>query len=78
MTRRERYLATLLGHFWRRWKKEYLLELREHHNLSVKKSNLPHISPGDVVTVIDDTGKRPRSQWKLGRIEELIKGEDGV
>ena len=53
-TRRERYLAQLLGHFWRRWRKEYLLELREHHNMSVRRNNLSQILLGDIVTVMDD------------------------
>lgn len=78
LTRRERYPATLLGHFWKRWRKEYLLELREHHNMSVRSNNLPQISPDDIVTVMDDEGKLPRSQWKLGKIVKLIKGNDGA
>ena len=78
LTRRERYLILLLGLFWGRWKKEYLLELREHHNMSVRRNNLPQSSLGDIVTVMDDEGKLPRAQWKLGKIEELIKGDDGV
>ena len=78
LTRRERYLALLLGHFWRRWRKEYLLELREHHKMSVRRNNLPQISLGDIVTVMDDEGRLSRSQWKLGKIEELIKSDDGA
>ena len=53
-----------------------MLELREHHNISVRRNNLPQISLGDIVTVMDDEGKLPRSQWKLGKMEELIKGDD--
>ena len=44
--------------------------------MSVRGNSLPQISLGDIVTVIDDEGKLPRSQWKLGKIEELIKGDD--
>ena len=32
LSRREKYLNTLLSHFWKRWQKEYLTELRVHHN----------------------------------------------
>lgn len=53
-----------------------MLELTEHHNLSVRRNSLSQISLGDIVTVIDDEGKLPRSQWKLGKIEELIKGDN--
>ena len=53
-----------------------MLELTEHHNLSVRRNSLSQISLGDIVTVIDDEGKLSRSQWKLGKIEELIKGDN--
>ena len=32
LSRREKYLNTVLSHFWKRWQKEYLTELRVHHN----------------------------------------------
>ena len=31
LTKRMRYLNRTLNHFWRRWKAEYLMELRESH-----------------------------------------------
>ena len=31
LTRRMRYLGATLRHFWRRWRREYLTELRESH-----------------------------------------------
>ena len=46
--------------------------------MSVRRNNLPQSSLGDIVTVMDDKGKLPRAQWKLGKIEELTKGDDGV
>ena len=76
LTRREAYLIRTLCHYWRRWKGEYLLELREYHNLSVKKKNLPSIQEGDIV-IIHEGGRVPRSQWKLGKVEKLIEGNDG-
>ncbi len=36
---RARYLALKLSHFRRRWRKEYLLELREHHRISRANDN---------------------------------------
>ena len=31
LSRRARHLNMILGHFWKRWRKEYLLELRNAH-----------------------------------------------
>ena len=76
LTRREEYLIRTLCNYWRRWKGEYLLELREYHNLSVKKKNLPSIQERDIV-IIHEEGRVPRSQWRLGKVEKLIEGNDG-
>ena len=75
LTRRMNHLAKTLGRFWRRWKREYLLELREFHR-SREKGGMPHtIQKGEVVTVYDEN--HPRGLWRLGRIEELIESSDG-
>ena len=73
LTRREAYLIRTLCHYWRRWKGEYLLK---YHSLSVKKKNLPSIQEGDIV-IIHEEGIVPRSQWRLGKVEKLIEGNDG-
>ena len=58
---RARYLSTVLNHYWqRRWKREYLLELREQHRTSIKNV----VGDGKVVAVGDDQGL-PREFWKL-------------
>ena len=66
-----------LNLFWRVWKDEYLLSLREklpiYHKGSTEIQRLPE--EGDVVLVKDDN--LPRSSWKLGRILHLISGKDG-
>ena len=68
------YLMTKLDHFWARWHKEYLLGLRETHRL---QRFLPsHITEGDTVLVQEERTKRNR--WKLGNVEELIRGKDQV
>ena len=71
---RLRYLNRSLDGFWKRWRKEYLLELREAHchHRSYGESQL---SEGDIVVVYSDD--QPRSCWKLGRIEKMIVGVDG-
>ena len=53
--RRTGHLNNILNHFWRRWRSEYLVELRESHKQV--KSNLstqPAITPGAVVVVHDE------------------------
>ena len=70
LKRRMKHLASVLSHFWRRWRTEYLNELRECHRYSTaKKAHLhPTISLGDIVIIHDDT--LPRGFWKLGQIQE--------
>ena len=76
LTRRENHLSRTLQHFWNRWKKEYLLELRELHRTREEKGSPYLVSKGDVVTVYDEG--HPRGHWRLGRIESLVYGADGV
>ena len=61
----------LLQHFQSRWRKEYLTSLREVHWTTGTTEQAVKIC--DVVQIHDDT---PRTQWKLGVIEELEKGND--
>ena len=75
LTRRVKHLASVLNHFWKRWRSEYLNELRESHRYSAKKTSVHStVSKGDVVIVHDDT--LPRGLWKLGRIQEVLTGSD--
>ena len=57
---------------------EYLNELREAHKCSMSKTHPKKpadLSVGDVVIVHSE--RLPRGLWKLGRIQELLKGRDG-
>ena len=79
ITKRMVHLNKVLEHFLRRWKKEYLLELRESHCWAKhppKESQCGLIAVGDVVLVHEDN--RPRGFWKLAKVENLIKGTDGA
>ena len=74
-----RYLNVKLNHFWKRWRKEYLVELRNAH----RHSPITHghgvareIRVGEVVMVHDDD--LPRGQWKLATIKSLFRGIDGL
>ena len=75
-SRRAKHIQTLLAHFWKRFKSEYLNELRQRElYLKAKSSNKPLIV-GDVVIIRDDL-HTPRSQWRMGKVEELVVGKDG-
>ena len=66
-----------MSHFWNRWKREYVVELREHHREPRSNSkNLSHVQIGDIVTVLEE-GKSNRTTWKLGRVKSLHPGKDG-
>ena len=67
--------ASVVDHFWCRWQKEYLADLREVHQRHVQKKD-PDIRIGDVVLIGDKKVKR--CKWKLGKVIELVKGRDGV
>ena len=62
--------------FWKRWRNEYLMELREyHHNPNTRKGVQDAIKEGQVVTIFDEG--RPRGLWRLRRVEYVIRGADG-
>ena len=77
LNRRAKHLKLTLDKFWKRWKKEYLLELRNYHCVSQtgggKDSN---VQVSAVVTVYDDS--HPRGLWRLGVVKALITVVDGV
>ena len=75
LTKRAKHLNNTVNRFWERWRKEYLLELRESHRYSRGHLNPSHVSVGDIVIV--HSTKQPRGFWKLGRIKELLIGRDG-
>ena len=58
---RVKRLNSALNHFWTRWRDEYLLD--------------SSVSVGDMVVIHDES--LPRGFWKLGRVEEVISGQDG-
>jgi len=80
LIKRARHTQQIKEHFWKRWSKEYLLELRNTHRQSSKGSrketkNISTITEGDIVIIHDDN--RARSLWKLGKVQSTITGRDG-
>ena len=75
--KREQYLSKVMAHYWYRWKREYLVDLQEYQRMQCRTRNRPEVNKGDVVT-IENENNRNRLLWKLGKVEELIKGRDNV
>ncbi|XP_043063790.1 uncharacterized protein LOC122319938 [Drosophila ficusphila] len=59
--------------FWRRWSSEYLSLLQERSKWRSEGSN---IKIGSIVLLKEDN--IPSLKWPLGRVQEVIPGEDGV
>ncbi|XP_028394521.1 uncharacterized protein LOC114518720 [Dendronephthya gigantea] len=77
LNKRVCYLDDIIEHFWRRWRKEYLVELRNTHaGKSPKKAvEKSPVKVGDIVLVHDEN--HPRSFWRIGRIKELVNSAEG-
>ena len=57
LSRRAKYLQTLLSQFWSRWRREYLSELREAHShvaRSYKSTGERFIRQDDIVLIRED------------------------
>ena len=68
-------INNIVNHFWDRWKQEYLLNLREYQKIKHPIKYQQTVNVKDIVIVQED--KMPRSAWKVGIVEEVIKGIDG-
>ena len=71
--KRLRYITNKRKHYWRRWQREYLIDLREHHK-KIQKKVSQLVKEGDVVFVFEES--TPRGRWKLGHVKKLIVGKD--
>ncbi|GFQ90716.1 DUF5641 domain-containing protein [Trichonephila clavata] len=67
------HLKQVINNFWRRWRKEYLLELRSA-NFTNTIATPSKFKIGDVVLLHED--KMPKHLWKCGVIRELFYGRD--
>ena len=75
LRKRAKYLRKCKEALWSRWTKEYLRGLRERHRLK-HKGDVTYPSKGEVVIIKSE--EKNRVQWKLGVVEDLITGRDGV
>ena len=75
LTKRMNFLSRIVENFWKRWEREYLLELRNAHRYGERTSDTSPLSVGDVVLVHDDN--QPRGFWRLACVKSLIEGNDG-
>ena len=67
----------LLNAFWKVWRDEYLLSLRESMQSTLKSGRIKSQSApsvGDVVLIKDDL---PRGCWRLGKLLSLVTSRDG-
>lgn len=74
LSKKAKAQALIIKHFWNRWKREYLVSLRETHN-DKNGTTKERIKVGDVVVVHDDI---PRMRWQLAVVKELQQGQDNA
>ena len=70
-----KHLNVVVNQFWKRWRREYLLELRNAHRYHGGNPKAVPPSVGDIVLVEDED--KPRCLWRLAKVTELITGRDG-
>ena len=75
ITKRMKFLATILRQYWTQWKHHYLTELREYHRLKAKREGTSFVTENDIVIIHDDN--LPRNSWRMGKVESLVKSRDG-
>lgn len=73
LVRRWRYRSAIVEGFWRRWRREYLLELRSAH--LVRPTPSSGLNVGDMCLLNEDS--LPRHMWKTCRVKETFSGRDG-
>lgn len=76
LTRKAKYHRKLLEQYTKQWRNEYLLALREQASIKTRDNHNPEIATGDIVIIRNDQTKRVF--WKLTKVEQLLRGEDGI
>ena len=73
--KRWRHMNKIIERFWRKWQKEYLINLRESHKMKTSKKSLK-INVGDAVSIFEERLKR--RHWKVGKLLRIIRRKDDV
>ncbi|GBN18023.1 hypothetical protein AVEN_41399-1 [Araneus ventricosus] len=73
LSRNYRIQQDLLDTFWKKWSREYLLQLSTFHQVH-NSGKSSHVREGDVVLLHENV--TPRHMWKRVRVNKLIKGRD--
>lgn len=66
-------IQKLMQTFWKRWSREYLLQLQNRKKWFSKENNL---QIGQLVLISDKNA--PPLSWKRGRVSRIIKGPDNL
>ncbi|GFQ72529.1 uncharacterized protein TNCT_534251 [Trichonephila clavata] len=75
LLKRKYYQTKLLSQFWKKWKDNYLLNIRSFHHFP-KPSVERNLRVGDVVILEGNT--KSKFLWDLGRIAKVMQGRDGL
>ena len=75
LRKRAKHLLKCKQALWSRSTTKYLRGLRERHWMK-HKGQTKALAKGEVVIIKDE--ERNRNKWKMGTVEELISGRDGV
>ena len=60
---------------WRKWQKEYFINVRKSHKMKTSKRSLK-INGGDAASIFEEGLKR--KHWKEGKVLKVIGGKDNV
>ncbi len=74
MSKRAKYIQRCKDVMWRRWTAEYIRSLRERR--LNQTGEISEVRIGEIVLIHGE--EKDRGQWKIGVIQELVKGRDGV
>ena len=70
-----RHLSNVMNHFWKRWRDEYLLKLRNSHRKATQHSSNRVVSIGDMVIVYDENQLR-RPLQRLYPLEVRCRNDE--
>ncbi|CAG2200118.1 unnamed protein product [Mytilus edulis] len=66
-----------LNMFWKTWRDEYLLSLRERTANKLRSGRIQSKTPAKVGDIVSIKENLPRGSWKIGRICQLVVSGDG-